>query len=76
MIRYKVYIMSSTQELSNNFQCTEKSQDLKEIRPNKSRQKMQIEHYPPTEGCMGEHPSLEFDLTFGDVLLHKLVQAH
>ena len=28
-----------------------------------------------TEGCMGEQASLEFDLTFGDVLLHKLVQA-
>ena len=25
-----------------------------------------------TEGCMGEQASLEFDLTFGDVLLHKL----
>ena len=29
-----------------------------------------------TEGCMGEQASLEFDLTFGDVLLHKLVQAY
>ena len=29
-----------------------------------------------TEGCMGEQTSLEFDLTFGDVLLHKLVQAY
>ena len=28
-----------------------------------------------TEGCMGEQTSLKFDLTFGDVLLHKLVQA-
>ena len=27
-----------------------------------------------TEGCMGEQASL--DLTFGDVLLHKLVQAY
>ena len=26
-----------------------------------------------TEGCMGEQISLKFDLTFGDVLLHKLV---
>ena len=25
---------------------------------------------------MGEQASLEFDLTFGDVLLHKLVQAY
>ena len=30
----------------------------------------------PTKGCMGEQASLEFDLTFGDVLLHKLVQAY
>ena len=29
-----------------------------------------------TEGCMGEQASLEFDLDFGDVLLHKLVQAY
>ena len=29
-----------------------------------------------TEGRMGEQASLEFDLTFGDVLLHKLVQAY
>ena len=29
-----------------------------------------------TEGCMGEQASLEFDLTFGDVLLPKLVQAY
>ena len=29
-----------------------------------------------TEGFMGEQVSLEFDLTFGDVLLHKLVQAY
>ena len=29
-----------------------------------------------TEGCMREQVSLEFDLTFGDVLLHKLVQAY
>ena len=29
-----------------------------------------------TEGCMGEQASLEFDLTFGYVLLHKLVQAY
>ena len=29
-----------------------------------------------TENCMGEQASLEFDLTFGDVLLHKLVQAY
>ena len=29
-----------------------------------------------TEGCMGEQASLGFDLTFGDVLLHKLVQAY
>ena len=28
-----------------------------------------------TEGCMGKQASLEFDLTFGDVSLHKLVQA-
>ena len=25
---------------------------------------------------MGEQASLEFDLTFGDVLLHKIVQAY
>ena len=25
---------------------------------------------------MGEQASLEFDLSFGDVLLHKLVQAY
>ena len=25
---------------------------------------------------MGEQASLEFDLTFGDVLLHKLVQEY
>ena len=29
-----------------------------------------------TEGCMGEQTLSEFDLTFGDVLLHKLVQAY
>ena len=29
-----------------------------------------------TKGCIGEQASLEFDLTFGDVLLHKLVQAY
>ena len=29
-----------------------------------------------TEGCMGEQTSVEFDLTFGEVLLHKLVQAY
>ena len=29
-----------------------------------------------TEGCMREQASLEFDLPFGDVLLHKLVQAY
>ena len=29
-----------------------------------------------TEGCMGEQASLEFDLTFGDVLLHKLVKNY
>ena len=29
-----------------------------------------------TEGCIGEQASLELDLTFGDVLLHKLVQAY
>ena len=29
-----------------------------------------------TEGCMGEQASLEFDLTFDDVLLHTLVQAY
>ena len=29
-----------------------------------------------TEGCMGEQASLESDLTFGDVLLHKQVQAY
>ena len=28
-----------------------------------------------TEGCMGEEVLLEFDLTFGDVMLHKLVQV-
>ena len=28
------------------------------------------------EGCMGEEASLEFDLTFGDILLHKLVKAY
>ena len=28
-----------------------------------------------TEGCMGEQASLEFYLTFGDVLHHKLIQA-
>ena len=28
-----------------------------------------------TEGCMGEQAPLEFDLSFGDVLLHKLGQA-
>ena len=27
------------------------------------------------EGCTGEQASLEFDLTFGGVSLHKLVQA-
>ena len=32
--------------------------------------------YGCTEGCMGEQTSLEFDLTFVDVLLHKLVQAY
>ena len=30
-----------------------------------------IDRVPYTEGCMGEQASLEFDLTFGDVLLHK-----
>ena len=30
----------------------------------------------PTEGCKGEQALLEFDLTFGDGLLHKLVQAY
>ena len=25
---------------------------------------------------MGERASLEFDLTFGDILIHKLVQAY
>ena len=29
-----------------------------------------------TEGCMGEQASLEFDLNFGDVLPHKLVQGY
>ena len=29
-----------------------------------------------TEGCMGEQASSEFDLTLGDVLLHKIVQAY
>ena len=29
-----------------------------------------------TEGCMGEQASLEFDLNFDDVLLHKLVHAY
>ena len=29
-----------------------------------------------TEGYMGEQASLEFDLTFGDVMLYKLVQAY
>ena len=29
-----------------------------------------------TEGCMGEQTSLKFDLTFGDVLVHKLVQTY
>ena len=29
-----------------------------------------------TEGRLGEQASLEFDLTFVDVLLHKLVQAY
>ena len=29
-----------------------------------------------TDGCMGEKASLGFDLTFGDVLLHNLVQAY
>ena len=29
-----------------------------------------------TEGCMGEQATLELDLTFDDVLLHKLVQAY
>ena len=29
-----------------------------------------------TEGCMGEQASLGFDMTFADVLLHKLVQAY
>ena len=29
-----------------------------------------------TEGCMGEQALLEFDMTFGDVLLHKQVQAY
>ena len=29
-----------------------------------------------TESCMGEQTSLAFDLTFGDVWLHKLVQAY
>ena len=28
-----------------------------------------------TEGCMVEHASLEFDVTFCDVLLHKLVKT-
>ena len=32
--------------------------------------------YTEKEGCMGEQASLELDLTFGDVLLHKLVQAY
>ena len=34
------------------------------------------EIYNSTEGCMGEQASLDFDLTFGDVLPHKLVQAY
>ena len=29
-----------------------------------------------TEDCMGEQASLEFDWTFGDVLLDKLVLAY
>ena len=29
-----------------------------------------------TEGCMGGQASLEFDLTFSDVWLHKLVKAY
>ena len=29
-----------------------------------------------TEGCMGEQASLGFDMTFGYVLLHELVQAY
>ena len=29
-----------------------------------------------TVSCIGEQSSIEFDLTFGDVLLHKLVQAY
>ena len=29
-----------------------------------------------TEGCMEEQASLVFELTLGDVLLHKLVQAY
>ena len=29
-----------------------------------------------TESSLGEQASLKFDLTFGDVLLHKLVQAY
>ena len=33
-------------------------------------------HFQCTEGCMGEQASLEFDLTFDDVLLHKLIQAY
>ena len=29
-----------------------------------------------TEGCLGEQASLEFDLTYGDVFLHKLLKAY
>ena len=35
-----------------------------------------ITSHPPTEGGMGEQTLLEFDLTFVDVLLHKLEQAY
>ena len=34
-----------------------------------------IKHHSK-EGYMGKQASLELDLTFGDVLLHKLIQAY
>ena len=40
------------------------------------RRLLSIQGDQGTEGCMGEQATLEFDTSFGDVLLHKLVKTY
>ena len=47
----------------------------KNLKIKSSPRQTEVNAPTPTEGCMGEQATLEFDLTFSDVLLHKFVKT-